>query len=662
MAVAGLSLIVLLGALLRFYKLGAYSIGNAYYAATVKSMLISWHNFLFAAYEPGGSVTVDKPPLGFWLQAASACLLGVNGFALALPQALAGTLSIPLLYGLVRRQFGRPAGLVAALVLAVMPVAISTERNNTPDGLLVLVLLLAAWAFWWAARSGRLRDLLLGAVLVGLGFNIKMLQAFLPLPAFYLLYLLGARIRWWRRILYLSLATVVLLAVSLSWAIVIDLTPQENRPYVGSSENNTFMDLITGHNGIERLNSVRRLIVPLFGSEGTKTASDVGQPGSAPPPPGGRPGLGRAADQPGLRPAPPDNGTQGPPVAPGAPGSGLLRPPRPSADVGRPGWLRLVSEPLVDEVGWLLPVALLGIPLALVMLVVLDLDHLWPLSSKLLALVLWAGWLLPAVIYFSLNSALWHAYYLIMLGPPLAALVGITAWALWQLVRQWHLLGLATLALIAGVTLWVQFHALSDDPGYIVGVLVVAVPLLLASLILLGWASRHKQQTLARIALGLSILSLVFAPLMWSGLTALNENPDPSLPRSGPDTGQLGTLSAALSPAQEATLDFLLTHTDAEDYLVAGLSSQDVSGYIIETGRPALALGGFHGGDDVVTVEELAEMVAEGELRYILGGEGLALAKPEISHWVESTCSTVEVPSLPDSDPRQHLVLYDCGR
>jgi 4-amino-4-deoxy-L-arabinose transferase-like glycosyltransferase len=89
-------------------------------------------------------VTVDKPPLGFWLQAASAYVLGVNGFALSLPQALAGTFSIPLLYGIVKRQFGRWARLVTALVLAVMPVVVSTERNNTIDGLLVFVQLLAA--------------------------------------------------------------------------------------------------------------------------------------------------------------------------------------------------------------------------------------------------------------------------------------------------------------------------------------------------------------------------------------------------------------------------------------------------------------------------------------------------------------------------------------
>ena len=186
-----LLLILLLGGWLRFHHLGATGVGNTYYAAAVKSMLTSWHNFFFASYEPGGSVSVDKPPLGLWVQAIFAYFLGVNGFALALPQALAGWLSLPLLYHLVQRHFGRIAGLVTAFILAITPVTISAERNNTMDGQLVFVLLLAAWAFIKTTESGKLRYLWLGAFLVGVGFNIKMLQAFLPLPAFYALYWLG---------------------------------------------------------------------------------------------------------------------------------------------------------------------------------------------------------------------------------------------------------------------------------------------------------------------------------------------------------------------------------------------------------------------------------------------------------------------------------------
>src|SRR5215211_5430571 len=57
-------------------------------------------NIYFAAFD-AGFVSVDKPPLGFWIQAASAYLFGFHGWSLLLPQALAGILCVALLYHLV---------------------------------------------------------------------------------------------------------------------------------------------------------------------------------------------------------------------------------------------------------------------------------------------------------------------------------------------------------------------------------------------------------------------------------------------------------------------------------------------------------------------------------------------------------------------------------
>src|ERR671928_1195015 len=116
LALAG---IVILAAVLRFANIGAIGQSNTYYTAAVKSMLESWHNFFFVAAEPGGSVSIDKPPVGLWLQAISAYFLGVSGFAVVLPQILAGIFSVILLFHLVRRWFGDVGGLLAALTLAV---------------------------------------------------------------------------------------------------------------------------------------------------------------------------------------------------------------------------------------------------------------------------------------------------------------------------------------------------------------------------------------------------------------------------------------------------------------------------------------------------------------------------------------------------------------
>lgn len=138
--------VILISIFMNFFQLGQSGFANLYYAAGVRSMLDSWHNFFFVSFDPGGFVTIDKPPLGFWLQVASAWLFGFTPFSIFLPQALAGVLSVILLYYLVRRHFGAIAGLLAALALALSPISVVTNRNNTIDSVLALTLLLGAWA------------------------------------------------------------------------------------------------------------------------------------------------------------------------------------------------------------------------------------------------------------------------------------------------------------------------------------------------------------------------------------------------------------------------------------------------------------------------------------------------------------------------------------
>jgi len=133
-------------------------------------MLQNWHAFFFNSFDAWGFVTIDKPPLGFWFQVVSAKIFGYNGLSLMLPQALAGVLSVAVLYRFVACAFGQVAGLLAALALALMPVNVAANRNNI-DSTLVLFLLLGAWAVLRDAETGRLRLLLLCAALIGLGSN-----------------------------------------------------------------------------------------------------------------------------------------------------------------------------------------------------------------------------------------------------------------------------------------------------------------------------------------------------------------------------------------------------------------------------------------------------------------------------------------------------------
>ncbi len=346
----GLGAVMIVSIFMNFYQLGQNGFGNLYYAAGVRSMADSLHNFFFVSFDPGGFVTIDKPPLGFWLQVASVKVFGFTPFAIFLPQALAGVLSVLLLYHLVRRHFGVIAGLLAALTLAISPISVVTNRNNTIDSTLVLALLLGAWAVMRAAETGKLRWLLLCAVFVGLGFNIKMLEAYLVVPAFGLLYLLASPRRLRVRLAHLMIAGLLMALISFSWAATVDAISASQRPYVGSSQNNSEISLALGYNGLERLEGM---------GAGTGGA--------------GAPGIGRGDFQPPEGGPFGGNGGNGPPEGifggnggNGAPGGGSGGPGGGTSTAGQfntglPGMLRLFTEPLGGQIAWLLPLAILAV-------------------------------------------------------------------------------------------------------------------------------------------------------------------------------------------------------------------------------------------------------------------------------------------------------------
>lgn len=616
LASIGIILVLLLGAWLRFSNLDSIGYGNHYYTATVKSMLQSWHNFFFVAAEPGGSVTVDKPPVGFWIQALSAYFLGVNGFAVVLPEIIAGLLSVVLVFHLVRRSFGTIAGLLAGLVLAVTPVVVATDRNNTIDSLLILTLLLAAWAWIKAAETSRMRYLLLGATLVGIGFNIKMLQAFLPLPAFMMMYFLGAREKIGRKIIKLTLAGVLLVAISLSWITIVDLVPADQRPYVGSSSDNSEWTLAIGYNGLSRLFGMGR---------------NRGGPLARPTNPGNLPNLPRP-----NQPLPRVDGNPGQlnPVNPPVNAGGVNRPGGGMMNFGQPGALRLVLGPLSKEASWLLPVALLGL---LTLLVIGKIT--WPLDERRQAAILWGGWLLTAAIFFSVAN-FFHEYYLAMLGAPMAALVGIGLNDLWKFLQKKKWLGALTLILLAVGTLALQWSIATNflaDLSWLPWVWIVAgvggIALLISILI-----KKHVMQISAVV---LVITALLITPLLWSVWTMQYSSVNQSLPAAFNGTTRELQNRGGLQ-VNQALLRFLQANTQGMEYLMAVPSSMQGADYVLATGRPVLYIGGFNGSDAVVSAEDLEYLVETGRLRFIyFAAGGNNQRQNEIQNWVVSHCRGV---------------------
>lgn len=248
-----LAALLVLAGLLDLWALGQNGWANEYYSAAVRSMSGNWHNFLYGSFDARGLMTVDKPPLALWVQALSVKVFGFNSLAILVPQALMGVASVGLLYDLTRRRFGRAAGFVAGLVLALTPIAVAVSRHNNPDALLVLCCVAALWAFVRALEDGRTRWLVLAGVCVGLGFEAKMGVALMVAPGMALAWLWVAPRGRAVAVRQLLAAGAALATVALAWPLLVELTPASNRPWIAGTTDNSVFSLILEYNGFGRL-------------------------------------------------------------------------------------------------------------------------------------------------------------------------------------------------------------------------------------------------------------------------------------------------------------------------------------------------------------------------------------------------------------------------
>jgi 4-amino-4-deoxy-L-arabinose transferase-like glycosyltransferase len=239
-------------ALLRLVHIGQVP-PDPFYDAAVRSMTMSWHNFFFGAFEPGGSVSIDKPPIDLWLQVISVKLLGFSSTTLKLPEALAGIASVPLLYVTVRRMWSAPAGIAAAAAMAVLPIEVITARSDTMDGVMMLTLVLALLAAVRAAQTGRSVWLLATAAALGVAFDVKLLESLVALPGIAVFAYLGLPGSRKQRLLRLSATAVVYMAVALAWLTATLLFPAHDRPYAIGSTNGSAWNAAFVFNGTDRL-------------------------------------------------------------------------------------------------------------------------------------------------------------------------------------------------------------------------------------------------------------------------------------------------------------------------------------------------------------------------------------------------------------------------
>ena len=357
-----LAALLVVAGLLNLWSLDTNGYANEYYSAAVRSMSGSWHAFFYGSFDSAGVMTVDKPPLALWVQALSVRAFGVSSWSILVPQALMGVAAVGLIYDLARRRFGRAAGFVAGLVLALTPMSVAIWRHNNPDALLVLCCVVAVWFVVRGLEDGRTRWLVLSGVAIGLGFETKMAAGLLVVPALAAAWLWVAPRGIPAALRSLLAGGAAMVAVGVAWPLLMALTPASDRPWISGTSDNSIWSLILGYNGLGRL----------FGQDGG--------------PGGGGPGGGFGGN--------------------GGPFGGSTGP------------LRLLNESLGGQAGWLLGFALVsGIGIA----IATRLRRGNPRTGWIIAV---GGSFATIAVAFSQAQGIFHPYYVSQLAPFTALLAG----------------------------------------------------------------------------------------------------------------------------------------------------------------------------------------------------------------------------------------------
>ncbi|MFS8203302.1 ArnT family glycosyltransferase (plasmid) [Streptomyces sp. CWNU-52B] len=250
---AFLGTLLLIGALYT-WNLTASGYANSFYSAAAQAGSQSWKALFFGSLDSANAITVDKPPASLWPMALSVRVFGLNSFAILFPQVLMAVATAGVLYGAVRRRFRAGAGFLTVAVFALTPVAALMFRFNNPDAALALLMAATVYCVLRAMEKARTKWLVWAGAAVGLAFLVKTLQAFLILPPLALIYVVFAPTTLRRRIGQVLLSGLSMIVAGGWWVAAVELWPASSRPYIGGSQNNSFLELTFGYNGLGRIN------------------------------------------------------------------------------------------------------------------------------------------------------------------------------------------------------------------------------------------------------------------------------------------------------------------------------------------------------------------------------------------------------------------------
>ncbi|MFH8285198.1 ArnT family glycosyltransferase [Streptomyces antibioticus] len=660
--------------LLYLYNLSASGYANSFYSAAVQAGSQSWKALFFGSLDAGNAITVDKPPASLWPMALSVRLFGLNSWAILVPEVLMGVGTVAVVYASVRRRFSPAAGLIAGGVLALTPVAALMFRFNNPDAMLALLMAVACYFVARAVEDGRTRWLLWAGVAIGFAFLAKTLQAFLILPPLAIVYAVCAPVPVRKRLGQLAAATGALIVAGGWWVAIVELWPASSRPYIGGSQNNSFLELTFGYNGLGRLN-------------GEETGSVGGGGG------GGNTGQW-----------------------------------------GETGWDRMFNSEIGGQISWLLPAALV----LLIAGLVATRKYGRTSATRGLLLVWGGSLLITMVVFSYMAGIFHQYYTVALapyLAAVIGMGAGLL-WE--RRSELWASISLAASVVAAASWSYVLLNRTPDYLPWLkwlvlVGGLVAALGLIFAgritrtlalaaaSLGLVAALAGPTAYTVSTLQEGHTGSIVTAGPAGASmmgggrpggggpgggggggmpggfggqqgqgqgqgqqGQPGQNQQgggngfPGGGMPGQGQNQGQGqgqqtgpggqlgegaggmggggGGAGGLLNGADVSTEARKLLTTDADDYTwaAAAIGSQNAASYQLSTGEPVMAIGGFNGTDPSPTLAQFKEYVAEGKVHYFIssgtggglgGGMGGDGTSSQISTWVQENFKEVTVGS-----------------
>ncbi|WP_406239662.1 ArnT family glycosyltransferase [Nocardia sp. NBC_01009] len=559
----GLATLLVGTSVVYLWNITVNGMGNGFYAASAQAGAENWKALLFGSLDRGNFITVDKPPVSQWVMGLSGQLFGFSSASMLVPQALMAVAAVALVYGAVARVSGRGAGLLAGAAFALMPVAAMMFRFNNPDAVMVLLMTAGAYCTIRALPRAGAGWLALAGVALGFAFLAKMLEGLMVLPALGIAYLLAAPTTLGKRILHLLGAAATLVASSGWYVALTMLWPKNSRPYMAGSTDDTFMDLVFGYNGLQRIQ----------GRDG---------------------GAGRAGMPAGVQPQE---------AYPGRGGSGF-------GGVGsHAGGARLFTGEIGFEISWLIPAALLACVLVLLA------RGRRPRTDLVRAgAVVFGVWLVVDGIVFSYMNGGMHAYYTLAIAPAIAGLFGLGVPEMWRLRdRTLGRYGSAALILASGGWGFLLLQRNSDWLPLLRWAILAVTIVAAVGVVATSWSGLRRFST---VLIALGVLAGLGGTSAYAAAT-LGQAHTGGSPVVGPaEPGRRGSSGYPGADAARPQLDAMLRATTTR-WSAAIDHSSPAAAIELSSDTAVMAIGGFKN-DPTPTLGEFQDYVKKGEVTYYI--------------------------------------------